>query len=142
MKGLDFFEQRGKSVPKEVIEKIDKSLEIAEQIAVYLERKKWTQKMLAQKMGKSEAEISKYLSGFHNFTLETIGKISAALGEEIITTPYRAGIMQTLPVVSEIQGLQLSYLSSHEICKVNFKKDNLLEMAKINVQSESFALGA
>lgn len=42
------------------------------------------QKQLAQAFDKSEAEISKWLSGTHNFTLRTIAKIEAVLGIEII----------------------------------------------------------
>lgn len=42
------------------------------------------QKQLAQSFDKSEAEISKWLSGTHNFTLRTIAKIESVLGIEII----------------------------------------------------------
>ena len=46
-----------------------------------------TQKELAQKLGKTETEVSRWLSGTHNLTLSTICKISAALGEEIVIVP-------------------------------------------------------
>ena len=36
------------------------------------------------KMGKRESEISKWLTGRHNFTTNTISGISMALGEPII----------------------------------------------------------
>jgi len=39
------------------------------------------------KLNKSNAEISKWLSGQHNLTVKSIAKIEEALGEEIITTP-------------------------------------------------------
>jgi transcriptional regulator with XRE-family HTH domain len=35
-------------------------------------------------MGKSESEISKWLTGLHNLELRTIYKIEAVLGEDII----------------------------------------------------------
>ncbi len=35
------------------------------------------QRDLANAMGKTEAEISKWLCGFHNFTIKTISKIEA-----------------------------------------------------------------
>ncbi|MCF1715236.1 helix-turn-helix transcriptional regulator [Flavihumibacter sp. RY-1] len=66
---------------------VDKSMEIAHFISVLLETKNLKQKDLAVLMGKSEAEISKLLGGMHNFTLRTIAKIEAALGEKVIYTP-------------------------------------------------------
>jgi transcriptional regulator with XRE-family HTH domain len=38
-------------------------------------------------MGKTETEVSRWLSGTHNLTMATICKISAALGEKIIGVP-------------------------------------------------------
>ena len=35
-------------------------------------------------MGKTETEVSRWLSGTHNLTMATICKISAALGEDVI----------------------------------------------------------
>ena len=45
------------------------------------------QKDLATKLGKSEAEISKWLTGMHNFTLKTISKLEAVLDDTILETP-------------------------------------------------------
>ena len=36
-------------------------------------------------MGKTEAEVSRWLGGTHNFTLRTIAKISDALGVQLLT---------------------------------------------------------
>lgn len=60
------------------------SFEIADRIDAILKRKGMTQKDLANKMGKRESEISKWLTGRHNFTTNTIAGISSALGESII----------------------------------------------------------
>ena len=60
------------------------SFEIADRIDSILKRKGMTQKELAAKMGKRESEISKWLTGRHNFTTNTIAGISSALGEPII----------------------------------------------------------
>lgn len=46
-----------------------------------------TQKEFAKKMNKTEAEVSRWLSGTHNFTLKTIAKITNVLGESIVTIP-------------------------------------------------------
>jgi transcriptional regulator with XRE-family HTH domain len=68
---------------------ISRSLDIAHQITTILEREKILQKDLASKLGKTEAEVSRWLCGFHNFTLKTIARIETVLGEPIITTPLQ-----------------------------------------------------
>ena len=75
--------------PKEEKLFVSKSLHIASQIIAIMERKKMLQKDFAVLMGKTEPEISKWLSGFHNFTIKTITKIEAELDETIITTPKK-----------------------------------------------------
>lgn len=52
-----------------------------------LEEKKLTQKALAEKLGKKPSEINKWLSGEHNFTLRSIAKLQAELGEALIEVP-------------------------------------------------------
>lgn len=69
---------------------MEMSVAIANRIYEILEAKGMTQKELAQKLGKTETEVSRWLSGTHNLTLSTICKISAALGEEIIIVPKLA----------------------------------------------------
>jgi transcriptional regulator with XRE-family HTH domain len=49
----------------------------------------WSQKILAEKMGKRPSEISKWLSGEHNFTLRSIAKLEVELGEDLIQIPAR-----------------------------------------------------
>ena len=66
---------------------MEMSVAIANRIYEILEAKGMTQKELAQKLGKTETEVSRWLSGTHNMTLSTICKISAALGEEIVIVP-------------------------------------------------------
>jgi transcriptional regulator with XRE-family HTH domain len=69
---------------------MEMSVAIANRIYEILEAKGMTQKELAQKLGKTETEVSRWLSGTHNLTLSTICKISAALGEEIVIVPKLA----------------------------------------------------
>lgn len=63
---------------------LDYSFAIADRIDAILKKKNMTQKEFARKMGKTEAEISRWVGGRHNFTLKTIAKISDVLGEKII----------------------------------------------------------
>lgn len=71
---------------------VDKSLEIADYIFRVMETKNMKQKDLALAMGKTEAEVSKWLAGMHNYTLRSLAKLEAALGETIVCTPesYKA----------------------------------------------------
>jgi transcriptional regulator with XRE-family HTH domain len=52
-----------------------------------LKEKKISQKDLAESLGKKPSEISKWLNGEHNFTLRSLAKIQAELGEEIVIIP-------------------------------------------------------
>ncbi len=69
---------------------VQKNLDIVEQIVSILDARGMSQRELAKRLGKSEAEVSRMLSGLHNLTLKTIAKLEAALEEDIITTPQKA----------------------------------------------------
>lgn len=58
--------------------------DIASRVQEILDKKKMLQKDLAKLMDKKEAEISRWLSGRHNFTIKTIFEIQMALGEPIM----------------------------------------------------------
>jgi transcriptional regulator with XRE-family HTH domain len=66
---------------------IDKYADIVVLISRLLKSKGITQKQLAENLGKKPSEISKWLSGEHNFTLETICKLEAELGETLLVVP-------------------------------------------------------
>jgi transcriptional regulator with XRE-family HTH domain len=48
-----------------------------------------SKKELAEKMDKKPSEISKWLSGEHNFTLRSLAKLSAELGEPLMEVPKK-----------------------------------------------------
>jgi len=58
---------------------------IAERIKDILKSWNLTQKELARRLGKRESEISRWLTGRHNFTTQTIARIETALGCKVIT---------------------------------------------------------
>ena len=80
----EFFETKG---PEDIERFVDKNLEISQQVYAYLDDRGWSQKEFARELGKSEAEISKWLSGTHNLTLRSIAKMEAVLEKDIIVTP-------------------------------------------------------
>ena len=73
---------------------MEMSVAIANRIYEILEAKGMTQKELAQKLGKTETEVSRWLSGTHNLTLSTICKISAALGAVCACCGTEGGIRE------------------------------------------------
>lgn len=84
MKVNAFLEELRKEITPEIKKQVDMSFRIANNIYTILERREMDQKDLARLMKKNESEISKWLSGTHNFTLKTIACISEALGEDIL----------------------------------------------------------
>ena len=64
------------------------SFEIADRIDAILKEKGLTQKELAKRMGKRESEVSRWLTGRHNFTTNTLADISLALGEPVVIIPH------------------------------------------------------
>ena len=73
--------------PPESVRFIKQSLAMADYIERLLSDKGLKQEDLADKLGKSEAEISKWLSGTHNFTLRSIAQIETVLDVKIIEFP-------------------------------------------------------
>ena len=78
------FRQCLAAIPEEQKAEFELSFGIAERISEVLKAKNLTQKDFAQKLHKRESEISKWLTGRHNFTMQTIAKIETALGCKLI----------------------------------------------------------
>lgn len=72
------------AIPEERKAEFELSFAIAARIDELLKRKGMTQRELAQKLGKKESEVSKWLTGRHNFTTNTLARISLALEAPII----------------------------------------------------------
>ena len=73
------------TVTNDVKLELDMSFALADKIDMILREKNISKKQLAKKMGKTEAEVSRWLGGTHNFTLRTIAKISDALGVKLLS---------------------------------------------------------
>lgn len=84
------FEQALSKVSKDSKIFAEKSLDILDQVHFLMKEEGITQKDLSRKLGKSESEISKWLSGLHNMTLKTIAKLESVLNRDILITPIRA----------------------------------------------------
>jgi transcriptional regulator with XRE-family HTH domain len=77
-------EARRKKIPKEVDLFVKHSFDFVDRIHQILKRQGKEQKDLAKALGKSESEISKWMTGTHNFTFKTAAKIEAVLGESVL----------------------------------------------------------
>lgn len=78
------FHQVLDETPESLKTQVQLSFEVSDRIDALMKQKGMTQKVLAHLTHTSEAAVSKWLSGTHNFTFSTIGKISAALNAPII----------------------------------------------------------
>ena len=84
MRRSSIIEARRQSVNPETRRMVEFSFQIVDRIHDILESKGMKQKDLAMLLGKKEAEISKWMSGNHNFTIDTIMTIEEALGMPIL----------------------------------------------------------
>lgn len=78
-----------KSTPKDVEIFVDWYADLVVRINQLLRKKNISKKELAEKMDKNPSEISKWLGGEHNFTLRSLAKLSAELGEPLLEVPKR-----------------------------------------------------
>jgi transcriptional regulator with XRE-family HTH domain len=78
------FRQTLDEIPAETHIFIQKYTDILDRVQAILERKGMKRRDLALALGKSESEVSKWLAGEHNFTLKSLAKLEAVLGEEIL----------------------------------------------------------
>ncbi|RTQ52377.1 helix-turn-helix domain-containing protein [Hymenobacter gummosus] len=60
--------------------------DLADQVKAEMQAQGLTRRALAQRLGKSESEVTKWLSGMHNLTLHSVAKLSVALQTDLFTT--------------------------------------------------------
>ncbi len=79
------FQQVLDETPKVLKLQVEWSYEIADRIAGLLRKRRLSQKEFAKMVGTSEAAVSHWVGGGHNFTISTLAKISTVLGEPVIS---------------------------------------------------------
>ena len=84
MKRSSIIDNRREKVSSEIRRRVDLSFEIVDKIHSILEERGLRQKDLAIMLGKKESEISKWMRGTHNFTIDTITSIENVLGQPIL----------------------------------------------------------
>ncbi len=93
-------EEVRKKITPEIQKQVDMQVMIANRIYDLLEQKGMSQKDLAQKLGKTETEVSRWLCGTHNLTMATIAKIAVALDDDLITPTVTKRRSRLLPKLS------------------------------------------
>lgn len=85
--------KQGSSLFREILDKapgekkrfIAHAMDISAAIQEVLESRGMSQRDLAQMLGKRDSEVTKWLSGSHNFTFKTIAMIEEALHARLIS---------------------------------------------------------
>ena len=93
MKRSSILENRRRLVNPEIRESVDLSFQIVDRIHEILTAKGMKQKDLAMLLGKKEAEISKWMRGTHNFTIDTLVTIENALQAPIMKVIHQEEVM-------------------------------------------------
>ena len=83
----DWFKEKVSSVSPEIRTEVQLSAEIIARIDSILKEKNMSQRDLARKLGKSEAVVSRWTTGFPNLTLRSIAELSTAMEEPLIQVP-------------------------------------------------------
>lgn len=99
MKKNPRLEERRKSIPPDIDLFISRSFDIVDRIHEILLSKNLGQKDLATLLGKQESEISKWMSGTHNFTIKTITRIKKVLGASIVKVLRKEDKTQKQPAL-------------------------------------------
>lgn len=82
----DFLSQLLDTISVEEQNRIDNRMLLAARIADAMKAQKINQKQLAVKMGKSHSVITKWLSGTHNFTIDTLSDLEVVLNISLLKT--------------------------------------------------------
>lgn len=85
----DKFQLMLSSVPQDISMEIDLSFAIAKEIDALMREKGLTKKQFADALGKKPSEVTKWLSGQHNFTIRTLAMLSSFFGRPLIQTCSR-----------------------------------------------------
>ena len=72
-------------VPPEIKEEIDLSFAISNKIDSLMQERGLSKKQFADQIGKRPSEITRWLSGQHNFTISSLVMLSEFFGKSIIS---------------------------------------------------------
>ena len=109
---------------KGILQFVDRSYEIVDRLNYLLSRDSSSKSKLAKALGKKEPEITKWTSGIHNFTVKTLAKIEAALGESIIIPVGGEDYVKELLKGNEKELKKLDRITKREKQKIELLERN------------------
>jgi transcriptional regulator with XRE-family HTH domain len=109
-------EERRRNIPNDTKIFVEYSFQIVDKIHEILASKDIEQKDLARLLNKSESEISKWMTGTHNFTLKTISKIEDVLEEKLLEISINKKIQ---PAFIVVLGNSVSLISKGDRMKIS-----------------------
>jgi transcriptional regulator with XRE-family HTH domain len=72
-------------IPESIEKETTLSFEISDRIDELMHERGLTRKQLADELGRRPSEITKWLSGQHNFTISTLSMLSSYFGKPIVS---------------------------------------------------------
>ncbi len=72
-------------IPEAVQQEVDLSFEISDRIDALMRERGLSKKQFADAIGRRPSEVTKWLSGQHNFTISTLSMISAFFHKPIVS---------------------------------------------------------
>ncbi len=73
------------SIPADIHREVEMQMAVSNRIFELMTKRGLSKSEFARAIGKRPCEVTKWLSGQHNFTLATLGMLAAFFGEPIIT---------------------------------------------------------
>lgn len=95
-------------IPKEDFERTTKKMKLALIISDALQAKGWNKSKLANEMNQKPSVITKWLSGTHNFTVDTLMDIEKILDIRLLSIDDNAEVvvyMRTVEVVQKVKAV-------------------------------------
>jgi transcriptional regulator with XRE-family HTH domain len=84
---LNVFDRLLNSIPKNEERESNISFRIAQRIDFLMRQKHLSKSDLARGLNKEPAQISRWMSGNHNFTIKTMAELEVFFGEPILISP-------------------------------------------------------
>ena len=73
------------SIPTAIHKEVDMEMAVSNRIYELMKQKGLSKSEFARSVGKRPCEVTKWLSGQHNFTISTLAMLSSFFGQPIIT---------------------------------------------------------
>lgn len=116
---LSFLEELRTETSPQMSQQISKRMKLAAQIDDALTSRSLTNQEFAFMMGKKPSEITRWLSGTHNFTTETLWEIERVLSIQLLTSSVPEGKVNEADelrtfIADEVQKALMKFLNKRK----------------------------